>query len=247
MGFYKVICEEAVVGVGQSCDFRKHQVKHNILIGATENDAQYIEVGMELYWDVWMQEPDTDEFPYKTATVKGISEEEYKIIAKAISENESIPEDPEETEDVEEEIEEGPVEEEPTADYVRSVKIREMSLACNQAIIEGFDLELGGEPKHFSLTLKDQTNLVTATVQILSGEQAIPYHADGDELKNFTADEMLQVIGAANAHKTYHLVYFNCMKKWLNALSRITSIQAVEYGAEIPKKYQSGLYKTIAG
>ena len=95
------------------------------------------------------------------------------------------------------------------------------------------------------MTLRDQTNLAAATMQILSGETEIPYHADGEEFKNFQADDMLQIIGAANEHKTYHLAYFNCMKKWLNGLARITSIQAVEYGAAIPKKYQSAFLKSL--
>ena len=248
MIYYKILDDSSFIGVGTSKELRKHQKKHNLLISASESEAQYLATNEAAYWDVWMQEPPTDEIPYKVATIQAISEEEYNALLKAMETGQEINIDDAEEYAVEEEpADEIPEtrEEELTADFVREVKIREMSLACNKAITDGFDLTLGNSKKHFSLSLKDQANLASATAQILTGATEIPYHADGDEFRNYSADEMLKIIGAANEHKTFHLAYYNCLKKWLNGVSRITSIQAVEYGVDIPKKYQSTFLKSL--
>ena len=151
----------------------------------------------------------------------------------------------EETENLipEETLTEDPDTDSLTTDYVRDVKIREMSLACNRAIIDGFNITLHGREEHFSLSVGDQTNLSSAAVQILSGATEVPYHADGDEFKNFSSDD--KIIEKANYHKTYHLAYFNCLKKWVSSLVRVKTIVGIQYGDEIPQRYQSAFFKSL--
>jgi len=243
MTFYKVIDETGFVGVGTTKDLRKHQKKHNVLLEATENEAQYIAIGDDLYRDKWCR-PITTEFILATV------EDEYNGLREAIANNEEIPAIEEQP--VEEPVEE-PVEvaaseaEELTAEYVRAVKIKELSLACNKAITDGFDATLSDGTHHFSLTLQDQANLNSASVSLLNGDSEIVYHADGEEYRVYSVPEMLAVIQDANQHRLKHLAYFGCLKAWINALVRVKTIQDIEYGAEIPKRYQSSVYKSIAG
>ena len=249
MTYYKVICDGEFVGIGTSVNLAKHQKKHNLLLTATEKDAECIVIADKLYRDQWMLAFDTDQYECSAAIIQAITEEEYRTLAKAIENGENIAV---ETETAEEAADEEPEEvaeseeEEVTADYVRSIKLKELGLACNRAITSGFDIELSdGQMHHFSLTLQDQQNLNEIQSKIFMGEALLYYHADGEELKQYSEQDMLTVIGAGSNHKLRHLAYHNCLKAWVNSLVRIKNIQAVEYGSEIPKKYQSALYRNL--
>ena len=245
--YYKVFDDSGFIGVGTSEDLRKHQKKHNILVFAGGSDAQYIAISDELFHDKWMKTPTSDFHEWYDATVAAIGQEEYEALKGAIETDEEISIEERETDTTEQEIEEYPEFEniEVTVDYIRDVKIKELSLACSKAITAGFDLEVEGNTMHFSMTANDQLNLQDAAVQILNGSSTIPYHPDGGEFMLIDAEDMLKIVNAANDHKTYHLAYFNALKKWVNALKRISSIQSVEYGSDIPVKYQSAFLKSI--
>lgn len=243
MIFYKIICDGKFVGVGTESNLLMHQVKHNVMLSCKASEAEFMEINGELYRDSrWMRNTDAYLDTCHESIITAIEEDEYDALSAAIEKNEEIvfdePED--EPEIAEEELSDEV--EELTADYVRSVKIKEMSLACNSAIAEGFDY---GD-RHYSLTLQDQQNLNAAQIAILTGETEIAYHADGEEYEMIPAEEMLNIITAANRHKLRHLTYFNCLKKWLNNLVQVKKIQSIEYGTEIPKKYQTNLYSMVA-
>ena len=244
MIFYKIICDGKFVGVGTESNLLMHQAKHNILLSCKASDAEFMEIDGDLYRDSrWMRNTDVYLEACQEAIVTAIDEDEYVALSATIEKHEEISFN--NSEDEPEPVEEEPIDEveELTADYVRNVKIKEMSLACNSAIAEGFDY---GD-RHYSLTLQDQQNLNAAQIAILTGDTEIAYHADGEEYEMIPAEEMLNIITAANRHKLRHLTYFNCLKKWLNNLVQVKKIQSIEYGVEIPKKYQSGIYGTFAG
>lgn len=255
MTYYKVVCGGKLIGVGTTENLIRHQEKHNLLLMASEDTAECIMINEVLYHDVWMQAFKARDYQVEEATVQALLKSDYDSLKEVIEsgkeldaeapEDTSINDQPEEP--VSEEVAETP-EEEVTAEYVREVKIKELSLACNKAITDGFDIELSdGAQHHFSMTLQDQANLNAASTQILNGDSEIPYHADGEDYKAFSAEDMMAVIGAANTHKIRQLSYFGCLKAWVNGLVRISSIRAVEYGSEVPQKYQSTLYKNVRG
>ena len=240
MVYFKIICGGEIVAVGTSDNFMRHQLKHNVLEFGDAHNAQFMQVNDELYRDDWMQPIERDFFVWKEARILAIEEEEFNTLGRLLAEEEtSIPVEEEALND-EEHVPEETAEteaEEITADYVREMKLKELSLACKKAITGGFDIELSdGEQHHFSLTMQVQQNLNEIQTQILMGEKFLCYHADGEEMKQYLEEDMLAVIGAAAQHKLRHLTYYNCLKTWANALVRITSIQAIEYGSEIPKK-----------
>jgi len=76
---------------------------------------------------------------------------------------------------------------------MKESKINEMSRICRQTIEAGFDLELRGETRHFSLSTQDQLNLISLSTMAQT-QSIIPYHADGEECEFYTADEINIII-----------------------------------------------------
>ena len=76
-------------------------------------------------------------------------------------------------------------------------------------------------------------------------EQLIPYHADGEQSMFYTAEEIKQIIATANAFKTYHTVYFNSLKSYINSLTTIEEVSAITYGVPIPTEYQTEVLKVL--
>lgn len=123
---------------------------------------------------------------------------------------------------------------------LKSDKISEMSRICNQTIENGFDLQMtDGTTEHFSLTTQDQLNLTTLSAMIQNGLQLIPYHADGNLCKFYSAEDMNNLIDQGTKFITYQTTYFNSLRNYINCLVNTYEIEAVEYGMEIPAEYQS--------
>ena len=242
MKYYKIIIDSEIIGVCTSNDYFCFQPKHQMLIRTIEDKVEYIECNNKLYHAGWMR-PITNELYYYTpAVILEIEEQEYNILAPIsepipiVEEEEDIPEEPV--------IEPVDVVGEITIDYVRTAKLNEMSNACRAAITSGIDLQLRGETHHFSLSTQDQLNLMTLSVMAQTSDE-IPYHADGEEVIFYTADEINQIVAAANAHKIYHTTYYNALKSYINALDTIEEISAITYGTEIPEEYKSEVLKAL--
>lgn len=121
-----------------------------------------------------------------------------------------------------------------------------MSAACNSVITNGFDVELSDENTyHFSLTTQDQLNLITLSAMVSSGETAIPYHADGELCKFYSAEDITTIVSTATAFKTYQVSYYNALRAYVESMTDITSVGAVTYGIAIPEEYQSDVLKAL--
>ena len=100
-----------------------------------------------------------------------------------------------------------------------------MSLNCNKTITNGFDITLSdGNSYHFSLTTQDQLNLITLATMVESGETQIPYHADGEPCKFYSATDISAIIAKATEFKTYHISYYNSLKTYINSMETIDEI-----------------------
>ena len=244
MNYYKLISGTNIVGIGLSLDLRRFQKKHRIILLCNEESAQYIQYKDVLYHDNWMSPITTDTVAYETAEVIKIDEQEYNTLKAALETEDEIVIEPE-----------TPVEEEPeyvdpneviTVDYVKGVKIAEMSNTCNKVITNGFDVVLSdGNSYHFSLTTQDQLNLITLSSMIASGETQIPYHADGELCRFYSAEDINIIITTATQFKTYQVSYFNALKAYIESMTDIETIGAVVYGIEIPAEHQSDVLKVL--
>lgn len=250
MRYYKLIRELEFIGISTTSDMRRFQEKHKLLLSCKEDKAQYIECRGALYHANWMLTVGTDAYEYETVSVVQIKKEEYDILKESIESGEDIviepdiiPGDDNSVTDIPTEI---------TIEYVRASKLAEVSKQCNSIIENGFDIVLSdGVLAHFSLTTHDQINLITLQAMIASGETMIPYHADGELCKYYSVADIAAIMNKATNHKTFHVTYHNSLKSYINALTDIDSISAVQYGMEIPAEYQSdilkGIYQLMAG
>lgn len=244
MNYYKLIDGETFVGIATQLDFREYQKKHNILLACTEETAQYVQSEDSLYHANWMKPISTDNFPYTSIEMIAINEEEYDTLREAIEAGKEIIVESD-TPVEEEPLPPDPIEE-VTINYVKTAKISEMNNTCNKVITNGFDTVLSdGEKHHFSLTTQDQLNLITLSTLVESGETAIPYHADGELCKFYSADDIGTIITTAMSFKTYHVSYFNALRAYIESLETIEAIRAIVYGTPIPEEYQSEALKVL--
>lgn len=244
VNYYKLISGTNIVGIATSLDFRRFQKKHKIILICDEQAAQYVQYKDILYHDNWMLPITSDLYEYESAEVIQIDEKEYNTLKTALETEDEIVIEPE-----------TPVEEEPeyvdpneviTVDYVKSVKIAEMSNTCNNVITNGFDVVLSdGNSYHFSLTTQDQLNLITLSSMVANGEKQIPYHADGELCRFYSAEDINIIITTATQFKTYQISYFNALKAYIGSLDDMNEIGAITYGIEIPAEYQSDVLKVF--
>lgn len=245
MTYYKVIKDNEFIGIGTSYELRKYQLKHGILLVADDDTAQYIDINGILYRDSWLKVLTTDTIQYENANIVVISEEEYQQLFEAINKGEEIT-IIESNNDYAEEIETVDPITAITVDYLKSEKIKETSYMCNQIITNGFDIVLSDNiAYHFSLTIQDQLNLITLSTMILNGETEIPYHADGQLCKIFSAEDMTNIIQMSTTFKTYHTTYYNSLKSYIQSLDTREEIGKVSYGMNIPDEYQSEVLKDL--
>ena len=243
MLYYKLINGTTFVGIATSLDMRRYQHKHRILLVCDESKAQYVQCNDKCYHARWMLPINTNQVVYDTAEVIQISKEEYDILFETIEAGKDIVIEPEQ-EVIEEEIVTEP---DVTIEFVKTSKIAEMNNKCNKTIIAGFDAVLSdGKVYHFSLTTQDQLNLITLSTMLDSGETAIPYHADGELCRFYSAADIKTILETATQFKTYHVSYFNSLKSYILSLDKIESVRAIVYGISIPPEYQSDVLKVLS-
>lgn len=240
MTYYKIIKDNEFIGVGTVYELRQYQKKHGMLIVSDENSAQYIQVGDKLYRDNWFRALSSSTIAYETAEVTVIDEDEYRQLFEAIENGGEISVLLEDNTDYSQEEIIATNDADVTVEYLKLQKIKEMSHACNQAIANGFDVELEDEKMHhFSLTVQDQINLITLSSLAESGVDNIPYHADGELCEFFSPNDIKTIINEATELKTYHTTYYNSLKLYIDSLDDREDIANIAYGMDIPDEYKS--------
>lgn len=243
MKYYKLIQEQTFIGVATSSDFLAQNPISLWLLTADEITGQYVQCNNKLYRDYWMTAVNANStIGFVQADIREISEQEYNTYKEAIQKNEEIiiPE----TRYSNATILTVEAPEVPTVEFMRQSKITEMSYICHTTIEAGFDLGIRGEMYHFSLDTQDQLNLISLSA-LAQTEELIPYHADGEEVIFYTAEEINQIVNTATQFKIYHTTYYNALKTYINALENIEDISAITYGTSIPEEYKSDVLKAL--
>lgn len=111
-------------------------------------------------------------------------------------------------------------------------KLVALSTACNQAIINGMDVETTEGTEHFSLEETDQINLTTAVSAIEQGAKGYPYHADKKLCRMFTAQEIKSIAESATAHKLYNITLCNHLLMLVRRATTIAELDAITYSAD---------------
>lgn len=111
-------------------------------------------------------------------------------------------------------------------------KLVALSTACNQAIINGMDVETTEGTEHFSLEETDQINLTTAISAIEQGAKGYPYHADKKLCRMFTAQEIKSIAESATAHKLYNITLCNHLLMLVRRATTTAELDAITYSAD---------------
>ena len=129
-------------------------------------------------------------------------------------------------------------------DQLKEQKISQMSQACEDKITRGFDMILSdGVQHHFSLQLTDQLKITKLNDRAVAGMDFLPYHADNEPCKIYTAEEIIALNRNMEYIIEYETTYFNSLKLYINNMTDKNDIINFKYGDEIPLEYQSDVLK----
>lgn len=115
-------------------------------------------------------------------------------------------------------------------DEIKHVKINNMSVLCKMIIEQGIDF--GGS--HYSLTTTDQINLMKLeSIARFSPEITLLYHADGEECRVYSNEEILTIATLGIGWITFNTTYFNQLKAQILDMDNIDDIIAINYGSPL--------------
>ena len=117
-------------------------------------------------------------------------------------------------------------------EQVRTAKKAEIGLACSAAIYAGIDV--GGA--HYSLTEHDQTELMAQFQTVKEGAEEVPYHADGELCRMYTAEEFTALTQAQAMAKM--------ASTKLNAEASVSAREKKAKAAEAKKSRPATTYST---
>ena len=123
-----------------------------------------------------------------------------------------------------------------------NTKLEELSKQCQEAITNGIDYN--GE--HFSYTLTDQNNISNTFQLAMSTGLSVPYHADGQDCRLYSKEEIMSIYFAQETNVTHHTTYYNQLKQYVLTLTTEEEVNAVEYGQELTGTYLDTYNKIMA-
>ncbi|MBQ3502923.1 MAG: hypothetical protein IJA72_04620 [Clostridia bacterium] len=233
---YKVLANDIIVGVIDEPSYVRYQNRNGKFLSCDKHYAQgVLSQDGNIIWHL----KDRAVIPvsgYTTVELIEIEQDEYEML-KSIFDNKDEYSDESAVLDAVQEA---------TLEVVATDKINKMKQECGNAITSGFDITLSdGNIYHFTLTLEDQINMIELKNLYDLGEEQIPYHSSGELCKYYSANDIDAILKASDAHKNYHIVYYNSLRNYIKSLTDITKLNSIEYGSKIPKKYQSEVLKKI--
>lgn len=235
---YKVLADDTIVGVIDVPSYIRYQNRNGMFLACDKLYAQgVVSQNGKTIWQL-KDAPVIPVAGYTTVELIAIEEEEYNTLKELFDKA-----DEEETD----EITNLNVVEKATLEVVINAKIKEMSEACSNTIVSGFNIELSdGNTYHFALTLEDQVNMIELRNRYNAGETQIPYHSSGELCRYYSAEDIALILEKSDNFKNYNVVYFNSLRNYIKSLTDISKVSAITYGVEIPKKYQSEVLKNFA-
>lgn len=248
--YYKILKDKKVIDVLYDLRYVRFQERNSILIttkskekamGVLSSDQSKI-----YHTNSMIEFPKDTQGKYLrdfiNVEIQDIGRDEYNALYKALYENDDnnnhIPIPDESTE--EEYIQDNSIE------LIRLNKINEMSRECNKMIESGVTITLSdGVEHHFELTVEDQLNIITLKGMVDQGMTEIPYHATNEVCKFYSSEDIMLLMNASSEWKIYHVSYFNSLKNYINSITELKELLSVDYGMEIPEKYQSDVLKAL--
>lgn len=125
---------------------------------------------------------------------------------------------------------------------VKQLKLEELSNASNTDILAGFD----HKDAHYSMTIEDQKNILALSLAAAQG-QSVPYHADGEPCRLYSAEEFNALATAATAFTVEKTTYFNTLKQWVTRAKDVDEVQGIYYGADLPDDLATYMGELLGG
>lgn len=121
---------------------------------------------------------------------------------------------------------------------VKEAKLKELSDACNNAINAGTQVQLNEEyTESFTYGLVDQSNISEMFNAVLLGATEYPYHANDDDCRMYSAQDIMTIYATLSTYKTGQTTYHNQLKQYVKTLTTQEEIEAVVYGQELTGEY----------
>lgn len=121
---------------------------------------------------------------------------------------------------------------------VKEAKLKELSNACNDAINAGTKVQLNEETiESFTYGLVDQSNISEMFNAVLLGVTEYPYHANDDNCRMYSAQDIMIIYATLSTYKTGQTTYHNQLKQYVKTLTTQEEIEAVVYGQELTGEY----------
>ena len=137
-------------------------------------------------------------------------------------------------------------EEQMSVDEFRVKHLSELDTACNEAIINGMDVETSKGKQHFSYKDEDQRNLKTLFDTAMATQMDVPYHADGCECTLYSWKELVQIYVTLQTNLLYHTTYVNALHSLVRGLNSKEQIKAVTYGQAVEGEISESMKAALA-
>lgn len=124
-------------------------------------------------------------------------------------------------------------------------KIVRFDIDCTNTIYSGADVTLSdGNTYHFSLTEKDQSNLLALGLELVMGATQVEWHSDDhdDPCKYYSAQDIQTIISTLTFHKKYNITYYRDLCRYVRSLND-EQAKSIKYGDPIPDEFKSDVLK----
>lgn len=136
----------------------------------------------------------------------------------------------------------------PTLEEVQEQKVSEMNAIQQQVVANGCEVQLSdGTKERFTLTTNDQLSLNALSVKTLEGMQIVPWHPADESVhcKFYSEEDMKKITDACMNWVAYHVTYFRDLRIYIRSLQDKNTINAIQYGDNIPTEYQSEVLQSM--
>ena len=120
---------------------------------------------------------------------------------------------------------------------LKKEKISSLSMACEQTIYNGLDLELSEGKEHFEYKNQDQTNIKAMFDAVVFGAEKYPYQSEDGNCRVYTAQDIITLYTSLEGLRTAQLTYYHQLKDLVNTLETAEEINAVTYGQPLEGEY----------
>lgn len=129
----------------------------------------------------------------------------------------------------------------------RNDKLAELSAACEAAINAGTKVKFSdGSERLVTYDIKEQANIKELFDVARMGAPAYLYHTPSGDCMMYSADDIFAMYSTLARYKTQQLTYHNKLKKYVQSLDIVPTIQAVKYGDPLTGEYLEDYNTLIA-